>query len=348
MTSKRSRADLKSTVGALEYMASGMQVLRMPNEKNSSFYARAAYSCARPWVSAFCMDDGADGTRGIAKQGINARLRRWLRDVDSLFPGIQKWFDVSNGKLSRIYERLIDIDDIVEDGLSTRFRARSPELIPISEGYAIVVGAYDMSVTDEAVCGIPISKTVTSGLCTVVRTECVSPPALSHWWETDLSTMAWSRINDVGEVRYLNTSCNAWGLRTSEAWQESPVWIEGITLAALKTGMQGAGKYFIARPTRGSVMLSEIDWFHAAELWLKLRRLSNRCITVRAIPYGRNHIYLKGIPIRMLPITLGRYVDAMTWPVERIDDDSNRIIRKEIMTSVANLLERCDVMVREA
>ena len=319
-------------------MAADMGVLRHYGEDDFGFCSRVAYSCVRPWVWSFCMDDGADGSAGVSKQAINARLKRWLSALETLRPGMNEWFGVPEGKAALVYNRLIDIDDISEASPGGRYVAHRPHFVQLTDAIAVVVGAIEAS---------GISGYVTTGLCSLAAHEGELPSAPPPFWETEAELLTWSKESDVGDVEYVNLSSRRWGLRAAESWQSGAEWADGMSLARLVGGRTVPDRYYIARRSRGPVLLSEIGWDRAAELWLFLRSATGNGICGRTRMLDEHHATIEGVPLAMLSGTYGRYFDALSWPVSNVGDSTRRTIRAEAVPAVRELLALCQVDLRE-
>lgn len=331
----------------IDAMAASMRVQRWAGEAYRSYCARVAYACVRPWVWAYCVDDGANGSIGIGKQALNARLKRWVTSMDNLYPGLRSWFGVEGGGLSLSYNRLIDVDDIIEAGFSGRYMVHKPVLVSLDGEYSVAIGAFEITDSSAYVCGERVGSTLTTGLCTLVRYPGGTLEPVPPFWETDAATMKWCRAADVGAVDYIDLTSRRWGLRSSESWRDKPMWSDGISIARLRAVGYGPNRYFMARRARGGVEFAELEWYRATELWLHLRAMADRAIRVRVKSLDNHHVMLDGIPLMLLPGTCGRYLDAMTWPLEAIDDWSVRVARKEALPTIRNLLEKCAVALQE-
>lgn len=319
-------------------MAADMGLVRQSGEDDLGFCSRVAYSCARPWIWSFCMDDGASGSIGVSKQAINARLKRWLSALETLRPGLNEWFGVSEGKAALVYERLIDIDDISEEAPDGRYVAHKPHVIQLTETIAAVVGVMGPR---------EISGSVTTGLCSLVAHEGNLPSVQLPLWETETGLLTWNKQSDIGDVEYVNLLSRRWSLRTAESWRSSAEWVDGMSLARLAGGRIAPDRYYMARQSRGSTLLTQIGWDKAAELWLWLRAASGNGICGRMRVIDNHHAAIEGIPLSMLPGTYGRYVDALSWPADSIDDSMRRTARVEAVPVIRRLLALSQVGLRE-
>lgn len=338
---------MSSAVGPVDSMAASIRVQRHAGESDLSYSARVSYSCARAWVWAACIDDGAGGTQGVTKQALNARSKRWILAMGDLYPGLTEWFGIDEGTLPLVYNRMIDIEDVIEGEANGRYVARRPSLVRVDENAALVVGTFELTDPAAQVCGQRVESTITTGLCTLVPSDGEAPGPIPPFWETDLATMEWHPAADVGEVEYANPESRRWGLRNAESWRGDPVWHEGMAIARMRTDGGLPDLYYLARRAARGTLLTDLTWNRAAELWLHLRAVSGNGIVTQVRGIDNHHSRLERIPLPLLPGTYGRYIDALTWPIEGVGDWYNRIVRKEALPTIRNLLSKCDVKTRD-
>ena len=199
-----------SRISVFESMASDIGVRRYVGESDLSFCTRTAYSASKYWVSAFCMDDGQDGSWGVTEQVLGRRLNRWVTALDQVMPGLGRWFE-GNGErdMKAIYGRLIDVGDILLAGKKGRCVARPAALEPITVNAALALGFFEPAASD-----FTESKT-TSGLASFVPGDFEAPASRAPWWETDCPYMAWSRASDVPTSAAYSFSLRIFLLKTN-------------------------------------------------------------------------------------------------------------------------------------
>ena len=261
---------MNSSMEVFNIMASDIGVFRYFGEEEESFCHRTAYSAARFWISAFCLDDGADGEKGLSKQAINRRLKNWIEDLDRLHPGLAKWFAIENGGLPSVYNRLIDILDIEANGFNDTYVTTSATERAVSEDCSLITGFYDPTATLMPVCGHRVRDCAISGLTTIISTHNAQTERHKPWWMSDLEYMRWERAANFGEVKYANAHSSRWNVNHSDVWLETPDWSTEVALAKIE-GTGVAPMLCAAKNTKRGVEVSQITWNMAQELFFHLR-----------------------------------------------------------------------------
>ena len=321
-----------SRISAFEAMASDIGVRRYVGEDDLSFCARTAYSASKYWVSAFCMDDGQDGSRGVTGQVLSKRLNRWVTSLDQVMPVLGRWFD-ANGKrdVKAIYGRLIDVGDILLVGEKGRCVARSVTFEPITAGTALALGFFEPATADFA------ESMVTSGLGAFVSGNFEAPTSCAPWWETDCPYMAWGRTSDYGELQYVDPCSRRWGLANPDSWTEEHLGNLQLSLARYVDAASGQPHYLAVRRLGKHELASCIDRHMAQELFIHLKNESGNPIAVafKRIDGFHSKAYL---PVSVLPSQISATIDALSWPVEGVSVDGDRIFRSETVGAVKKLL----------
>lgn len=313
-------------------MASDIGVRRYMGEDDLSFCARTTYSASKYWVPAFCMDDGQDGSKGVTRQVLSKRLNRWVTSLDQVMPGLGRWFD-ANGKrdVKAIYGRLIDVGDIPLAGKKERCVAHSVALEPITAGAALALGFFEPATADFA------ESVVTSGLGAFVSGNFEAPTSRAPWWETDCPYMAWGRTSDYGELQYVDPCSRRWGLANPDSWTEEHLGNLQLSLARYVDAASGQSHYLVVRRSGKREIVSRIDRHMAQELFIHLKNESGNPIEVafKRIDGFHSKAYL---PVSVLPSQISATIDALSWPVEGVSVDGDRIFRSETVDTVKELL----------
>lgn len=321
-----------SKISAFEAMASDIGVRRCAGESDMSFCTRTAYSASRYWASAFCMDDGQDGSRGVTSQVLSKRLSRWITSLDHVMPNLGGWFE-ANGKrdVKAIYGRLIDAGDILLAGEEGRCVARSAMLEPITADAALALGFFEPATADFA------DSMVTSGLGAFVPGNFEAPTPRAPWWETDCLFMAWGRASDYGELQYVNPRSRRWGLVNSDSWTEEHLCDLQFSLARYVDVASGQPRYLAVRRSGKHKLASRIDRHMAQELFIHLKNESANPITVvfKRIDDFHSKVCL---PVSILPSQISATIDVLSWPIGDVSADGNRIFRTETVKTVKELL----------
>lgn len=328
-------------------MARDVGVKRHSGETDDSFFSRAAYTGSRYWVSAFCMDDGAGGTDGLTRQALNRRLKTWIGRLSEVQPVMSDWFEADQGGASYVYNRLIDIGEIVPNGFSGRFLAQPPRLLPVSEGRALIIGMTDPTVKSNGVLGYDWSSMVASGLASLVATDAEPPNRTLRWWEAEWELLPWARASEYDGVEYANPKARVWGLGRAEAWSPDIVMTDGVALARTASNVQGATSYFAARGGAREPFLCPIEQTRAFELYYMIRKASGNPITARLKRLDDAHVQIN-MPLGLIPGEHDRVLEAVSWPVSRVSDRFTRIVRAEAADLVGELLANCNVALKEA
>lgn len=328
-------------------MARDVGVKRHSGETDDSFFARVAYTGSRYWVSAFCMDDGAGGTDGLTRQALNRRLKTWIDRLSEVRPVMSSWFEVDQGGVSYVYNRLIDIEEIVPNGFSDRFLAQPPRLLPVSKGRALIIGMADPTVKAGDVLGHARSSIVASGLASLVSTTTEPPSRTPRWWETEWELLQWVRASEFEGVEYASPKARSRGLGKAEIWSPSVELTDGIAIAKTISNAKGGTNYYAVRDGTRGPFLCSIDRTRAYELYYFIRRRAGNPVTVRLQRLDDAHIQFD-MPLRLIPGEQGRVLEAVSWPMSSVSDGYRRIVRTEAADLVGELLANCNVALREA
>ncbi len=332
---------MSSSIDVFNIMASDIGVFRFIGEDEDSFCNRAAYSAARFWISAFCLDDGADGTEGLAKQSINRRLKSWIDNLDRLRSGIADWFAVEDDGIPFVYNRLIDVDDIVVNGFNGTYVAAPASEQAVSQVCSCITGFYDPTAINTPVCGHAVNDLVVSGLATIVAARNGEIKRWDPWWLTDLGYMRWESASSFEEVRFADVRSSRWNVNHPDVWGGVPNWSDGITLARVEgTGVDPV--LFMARQTRRGIMLSPITWSQAQELFFHLKDVAGNKAVASYTKLDEKHVRMV-VPVGFIPGDLNRVLDAVGWPVDSVKDRFRRIMRIEALPLVEELLEASSI-----
>lgn len=326
------------SISTFERIAADIGVQRYKGEDDMGFCVRCAYSAARFWASAFCMDDGQEGKAGLSKQALSIRLRRWIEALDSIMPGLGKWFELDDQGMRMLYGRLIDIGDILPIGKEGKCFARTMRIEPVEENGALALGFFEPALQRGHRSGHSI---VTSGLASFVPGSFGSVQTHASWWETDFPFMAWSTIADFGELQYLDVQTRRWGVGKPDAWVESDVADLPMTLAR-RDCTHGNSRYYVVRHLGKRSLAAEIDRWQAQALMLHLKKESGNPARVAFQPLDWSH-RKAFLPISVLSPQISATIDALSWPVKGISDNTDRIFRMETVETVKRLLRRYDI-----
>ena len=341
-----------ASVDVFRAIADDLGIMRVPGERDADYCCRVAYSAARFWASAFCMDDGCEGRKGLTRPALSRKMRQWVETLISLAPDIEDWFEIDARKgsaagSSLICGRLIDLADILPAGEEGRLLARSPKLEVLTDKMALLLGFFDPGV---GVPGLACENLVTSGLCTMICGDYDAPEILRPWWETDLSYMPWVEISALPDLEYADPATRKWGIGSAEAWRESPVVDVSLALArdkeAARNGGSGMGpvSYYVIKIRGRRCVASQISWSWAQELFLKMKWDAGSPACVEFEKRGANH-EAAFLPVSILPPRASVVIDALSWPLGSISDgansgEANRLIRTEAMDAVASILSQ--------
>lgn len=324
------------SVEAFSAIASDIGVRRFADEEEDSFCCRVAYSAARFWLSAFCMDDGAVGEEGLTKQAMNRRLKTWVSNLDDVRPGIGAWFDDGGKGLSTIYNRLIDVGDLAPKGFSGSFVATRPVKVDLSSRMSCIVGFYDPTIAGANICGHDVRSMVNSGLLSLVHSENALTPRPTPWWVRDCDYMTWEKTSNYNEVKFADVRTMRWNINRPDIWSNAPTWVNDLALARVDGGLAGP-LFFVAVKGHGRVRMSQTTRNQAQELFFYLRCESGHQAVARYTMLDNFHAQAV-LPVGFLPGGDNRVIDAVGWPVEGSADRSNRIIRTETIPLLEEVL----------
>ena len=333
-----------SSLQAFSIIASDIGVVRYAKEDDASFCRRTAYSAARFWIPAFCMDDGMEAQNGISKQAISRRTVRWVDGLDAIRPGIAFWFQAGGDGVRDLYNRLIDIGDLAPNGFTGNYVATAESLLPVAEGLSIVTGFYDP--TESRAGSIASGQMTLSGLATVVSDENAHARIDAPWWETDLGFMEWRNLSDYGTVVFADPRSSRWNINRSDVWTENAAWHNGMTLCRVES--EGTAPInLIARKVKGRTKASPIDWVAAQRLFFFMREAAGNRATAKFTILDRRHCRAL-LPVGFVPGYINRVLDVLGWPVDDVSDRFNRVMRVEALPIVKELLEACSIGFEEA
>ena len=323
------------SIDAFNVIASDVGVKRIAGEDEGSFCRRTAYSAARFWLQAFCMDDGDAGKRGLAKQAMNRRLKGWISALDRIHPGIEKWFDADGKGIPAVYNRLIDIGDLALKGFSGLYVAAPPSRVALSEGLSCITGYFDPT-DDSGLSAHDANPPLLSGLVSLVRFENGPIFRPESWWIRDSEYLNWEKATDFGEIEFADVHTSRWSINRSEVWRDEPLWVHDLAVA--RAG--GAGiepVVFVATRKRGRVRLSKISWIQAQELFFYLKNKGGSGVVAKYSMLDALHAQTV-LPVGFVPGHINRILDAIGWPVDDAADRFNRIVRAEVLPLVEELL----------
>lgn len=327
---------MSSGVDALSIIASDIGVRRFVGESEESFCRRTSYSASRFWLQAFCMDDGEYGKKGLKKQAMNRRFKKWAMSLDWICPGIEAWLDSDGKGMQAIYNRLIDAGDLTLNGFEESYVATPPTIIDLSEGLSCVSGYFDPTSKHTKVCGYDVDSLVLSGLLFLARSDNGPIVRPASWWIEGLKYTDWENASGFADVRFADVRTVRWNINRLDVWVEEPLWVNDIALARVD-GKGGDSIIFVAVKAKGRVRLSRITWIQAQELFFYLRRESGNGAISRYIMLDESHARA-ALPVGFVPGHINRVLDAMGWPVENAEDRFKRIVRAEALPLVEELL----------
>ncbi len=319
-------------IGTFERIAEDLKIVRIKDEDDLSFCSRVAYSASRYWISAFCMDDGQGGRRGVTSQVLGRRLGHWLDSLDSIMPGIAKELGVAEGGVRTIYGRLADVGDIIRGGEQGRYLARVPRLEPLTSEAALALGFFEPAMQDFS------GLTITGGLATLVLGHFEEPERRLPWWETDLPVMPWSNASDYGELRYINPETNKWVVSHPDVWTADEPRARDLTLARCADDSGGPALFFAVRKRGSRIVASRIDKKAAQELMNYIKKEAGKPVHIvfEGIDYRHSRAFL---PISVLPSQIAPVIDALSWPSSSAGAKGGRLFRKETVKTVRELLD---------
>lgn len=323
---------LMSRISAFEAMASDIGVRRYSGEGDLSYCIRSSYSASRYWTSAFCMDDGQGGAKGVTKQALSKRLNRWVTSLDQIMPGVGGWFE-ANGKkdMRAVYGRLIDVGDVLPAGEGGRCVARSVTFRPITGRAALALGFFEPATANFG------GSMVTSGLGSLVLGKYEAPAPRAPWWETDFPYMAWSSSSDYVDLQYIDSSVHRWGLANSNSWTKAGLDDRPFSLARYVDPISGEPHYLVVRESGKRELASRIDRHMAQELLIHLKKESGNPIIIEFKRLDDNH-FSALLPISILSQQISAIIDALSWPMEGVSSNGGRILRAEAVDAVKELL----------
>lgn len=327
---------MSSSIDALNIIASDIGVRRFVGESKESYCHRISYSASRFWLQAFCLDDGECGKRGLSKQAMNRRLKKWVMSLDRICPGIDAWFDSGGNGIRTVYNRLIDIGGLTLNGFEGSYVATPPVVINLSDGLSCISGYFDPTAKHAKVCGYNADSLVLSGLLSLARSDNKPVMRPASWWIEDLKYLDWENASDFDDVRFADARTARWNINRSDVWIEEPLWVSDIALARVDCN-GGDSIIFVATKAKGRVRLSKITWIQAQELLFYLRREYGNGAISRYVMLDESHARAI-LPVGFIPGHLNRVLDAIGWPVENAEDRFNRIVRAEALPLVEELL----------
>lgn len=317
-------------------IASDIGIKRFAGEEEESFCRRVAYSAARFWLLAFCMDDGAAGEKGLTKQAMNRKLKGWISALNRIHPGIEEWFDANGKGVPTIYSRLIDIGDLMPNGFSGSYVATPPSRVALSERLSCVTGFFDPTAENTGASSIDADSLLLSGLTSLVKSENEAILRPDSWWVRDLEYCSWENITDYDEVEFADVRTSRWNIKySSDAWTDKPFLVDDLTLARVRSDVEPIA--FVATKRRGRVRLSKISWIQAQELFFYLRRESGNGAVAKYVMLDNLHARTS-LPIGFIPGHVNRILDVIGWPIDDAVDRFNRIVRIETLPLVEELL----------
>lgn len=330
-------------------MARDVGVKRHIGETDDSFFSRVAYTGSRYWISAFCMDDGAEGTEGLTRQALNRKLKIWINRLNEIWPSMGNWFEIDHGGISYVYNRLIDIEEIVPNGFSDRFLAQPPRLLPVSKSNALIIGMTDPTIKTGDILGHDLSCIVASGLASLVSTSTDLPNRTPRWWETEWELLQWARASEFEGVEYVNPKARSRGLGKTEIWSPSVELTDEIAIARTISSVKGGTNYYAVRDGTREPLLCSIDQTRAYELYYFIMKRAGNPITVLLQRLDDVHIrFDMPLPLRLIPGEQGRVLETISWPISSVSDSFRRIARAETANLVGELLANCNIALREA
>lgn len=324
------------SIEAFNAIASDIGVKRYEGEQENSFCLRVAYSAARFWMLAFCMDDGAGGRDGLSKQAMNRRLKDWVQGLEAIHPGVNEWFDAGGKGIAAVYNRLIDVGDLIPNGFKNAYLATCPTVTPLSASSSCITGFFDATAKGNGPCGRVVDSLITSGMLSLVRAENGAIERPEPWWKTDLEYMTWEKISSYEVVEFADIRTTRWNINRSDVWGKVPEWVDGLALARVKDNGDDS-VIFAAKLARGHVHLSRITWNQGQELFFHHRSKIGNGAVATYIVLDKLHVRAK-LPVGFVPGHINRFLDAAGWPVDDAGDRFNRIVRIEALPAVNELL----------
>jgi hypothetical protein len=296
-----------------------------------------------------CINDGSDGTSGISKQTLSKRLSRWITRSEAIASGLPAWFKVEDGGVAVLYNRLLDVQDVVEAGVEGGIVARKPTTLDTKLGCVLVVGAHDFGRGKNGRPGVDLRHLVTSGLASIVAD--FAPPAGSPQrlpWLSEQKYLQWSSSTDFDDIEYVDVSSSRWRLRDSSTWTQSPTgYYDGFTLARRGLGAHLPPQFMLCKRSSRGKRVSPIGRDEAQELYFALRERYGNPATASYRNLDSKHIRMHA-PIGFLPGRYNRFVDAVSWPVENIGDNFDRVARIEALDLIENALVASHVVFKES
>lgn len=345
MTPQSNSDQTKAAVDVFASIADDVGVVRFAGEGDKSFCRRVAYSAARYWVSAFCLDDGANGSRGITKNSLNRKISAWVHCLETFCPGIIDWFDAGGKGIPAVYGRLIDVGDIRSNGFEGTYVATPARLLPVCENSSFMLGFFDASKRDVLPCGANREESVTSGLATLLSCDGGVNITRESWWDTDLELMPWTDGRSLGELEYADPKARHWALNKREVWTSRPLFEKRLGLVRLAGSTYGLNLY-VAISNGSRVRLSAIDPEHGRSLYYYLRAAAANPATARFRLLDERHARLKA-PLSIVPGRLSRFLSAVAWPVIDANNCFEAIVRTEALPLVKDLLTAAYVNLEE-
>lgn len=324
------------SIDAFNVIASDVGIKRFAGEDEESFCRRVAYSAARFWLLAFCMDDGAAGKKGLAKQAMNHRLKGWVSALDRIHPNLGEWFDAGGKGIPAVYNRMIDIGDLVPNGFSSLYIAMPPSKVALSEGLSCITGYFDPTSDSSRLGADDENPPLLSGLAFLVQSRNGPIFRPDSWWIRNLEYINWEKATDFDSVEFANVHTSRWNINCSDVWRDEPLWVHDLAVA--RAG--GAGiepVVFVATRKRGRVRLSKISWIQAQELFFYLKNKGGSGVVAKYSMLDALHAQAV-LPVGFVPGHINRILDAIGWPVDDAADRFNRIVRVEALPLVEELL----------
>lgn len=304
---------------AISAIARDIGVERWKGESGASFSIRTAYSASRFMIESFCIDDAANGSAGISKQALNAKLKKWLRSIEPAVPEAKDWFLIDEGGMSLAYKRLIDLGDLLSVGFTDRFAARGETNLQPNASTKLKVGFYDMTKP---------SPFNVSGLTSLASEAGAGSLERAPWWEEDLGYLNWSSSSCYGPLEYANAKTSRWGLRKSDSWTADPFFSNGLSLARKTPTPNQPISYYVVQKTRSSFKAAEVDYSKAQELFFYIKKSFGNPVRSYVWPLDEKHLGVFA-PLGLLAPSERRFTSAIYWPEESIIDGARGSMRTE-------------------
>lgn len=311
-------------------------------ESDESFARRVLYSAARFQIESYCFDDGQGGEKGVRKQSVTYRFNEWVRALGRIYPWCPDWFGIEKDGASPIYNRLIEIGDLVPVGEEGLLRVSVVRTLPLAASLSMKLGFYDVSSEPNGQ-----FRGVISGLATLVKSpvdELCHQVMNMRWWEKTARYLDWQEASTLGTIQYANASCSRWSLSYADAWREEIPKEASFCLAKQDVGFET--NYYAVEVRRGKPFAAGIDWRSAEALYFWLRAEAGNPATARARKLDELHFALNA-PIGFIAPEGSRWIDAVTWPVENASDNYDRVARVEAFGAIEEILKECDVELKE-